>query len=126
VLSGVIQSEYAPIARQLRVRDQLRPEHEGGERIAISLRDYERLHRSREVSVNLEEAVAAKLRDGVPLSAGELQRVAAVLERPSWRPASRPTSVRAPRGEFALVRLGTTTSDERVDLGYRYYDWVEP
>jgi 3-hydroxy-3-methylglutaryl CoA synthase len=124
VLSGVIQSEYASIAKQLGLRDQLRPEHEGGERIAISLRDYERLHRSRDVDVKLEEAIVAKLRDGVSLSAGELQRVAAVLERPSWRPAGRPTSVRPPRGEFALVRLGNTSSDERVDVGYRYYDWV--
>jgi hydroxymethylglutaryl-CoA synthase len=39
--------------------------------------------------------------------------------------AERGVSVRAPRGEFALERLGTTESAERTDLGYRYYGWVD-
>ena len=36
----------------------------------------------------------------------------------------RGASVRPPRNEFALERLGTSQTPERTDIGYRYYGWV--
>jgi hydroxymethylglutaryl-CoA synthase len=35
-------------------------------------------------------------------------------------------SVLSPANEFALLKYGVSTSVERVDLGYRYYDFVAP
>jgi hydroxymethylglutaryl-CoA synthase len=86
VLSGIVAPRYETLVSQLRVRDSLRPESEGGDRIPLSVADYERLH---------------KLSD-----------------------RERGASVHAPRGEFALERLGTSESAERTDVGYRYYGWV--
>jgi hydroxymethylglutaryl-CoA synthase len=87
VLSGVVAEGYESLASKLRVRESLRPESEGGERIPLEVADYERLHR--------------------------------LTDR------ERGLSVRAPRDEFALERIGTSETAERTDVGYRYYGWVK-
>lgn len=43
--------------------------------------------------------------------------------RPDLGPVN--PSVVAPNEEFALLRYGSESSPQRVDLGYRYYDFVE-
>jgi hydroxymethylglutaryl-CoA synthase len=54
----------------------------------------------------------------VPLEVSEYERLHGLPDR------ERGVSVRAPRGEFALERLGTSSSPERTDVGYRYYGWI--
>jgi hydroxymethylglutaryl-CoA synthase len=87
VFSGVIADRYETLVSQLRVRDALRPESEGGERIPLSVADYERLHEMTD--------------------------------------KDRGESVRAPKDEFVLERLGTSETAERTDIGYRYYGWAK-
>jgi hydroxymethylglutaryl-CoA synthase len=54
----------------------------------------------------------------VPLHVAEYERLHGLPDR------ERGASVRAPRAEFALERLGTSSSPERTDVGYRYYGWI--
>jgi hydroxymethylglutaryl-CoA synthase len=54
-----------------------------------------------------------------PLTLAEYERLHERSER------ERGSSVKAPRGEFALERLGTSETPERTDVGYRYYGWVD-
>ena len=68
--------------------------HEGGVRIPLAIEQYERLHRG-----------------------PELNDAPASLAQPA--PSTIP-----PRGEFALVRVGTDSGPAKTDVGYRYYDWV--
>jgi len=55
----------------------------------------------------------------VPLSVADYERLHELSDR------ARGESVRAPKGEFALERLGTSETAERTDMGYRYYGWVD-
>ncbi len=77
------------------VLSELASETDGGSRVPLSLSAYEELHRGPGTD------------PGVPTSLAQPQR-----------------SVRAPCSEFALMRVGAESSKARVDLGYRYYDWV--
>jgi hydroxymethylglutaryl-CoA synthase len=126
MLSAIVCKEYAPLVDRMRLHEELRPEHEGGTRVALSLSDYERLHGLADTEIDVGEAVASKLRHGSGLSPAEGDALRAALEKPRWRVMPRSASIRAPRGEFALARLGTCATAERTDLGYRYYEWVEP
>jgi hydroxymethylglutaryl-CoA synthase len=87
VLSAVVAEGYQTLVENLHVRESLRPESEGGERIPLTVAEYERLH---------------ELTD-----------------------RERGASLRPPRGEFALERIGTSETAERTDVGYRYYGWVD-
>ena len=124
VLSGVVADRYESLARQLRVGADLRPESEGGPRVPLSVAEYERLHGLSDAELECGEGVAQKLRDGVPLVAADVAALRDAWQHPTWRVKPRGTSVRAPKGEFALSHLGTTSSAQRTDTGYRYYVWV--
>jgi hydroxymethylglutaryl-CoA synthase len=87
VLSGVIAPGYRAVVDGLNHRSELRAESEGGQRSALSLAEYERLHEQSD--------------------------------------RERGASLRAPRSEFVLERLGTSETPERTDVGYRYYGWVD-
>ncbi len=54
----------------------------------------------------------------VPLSLSDYERLHALSDRERGAP------LLPPRGEFALERLGTSSSAERTDVGYRYYGWI--
>lgn len=93
VFSGVLvdpEKAYTP-----HILTELCAETAGGSRVALSLADYEQLHRG---PLALE---------GAPPS----------LSQPL-------PSIRSAAGEFALTRIGAESSRARVDLGYRYYDWI--
>jgi hydroxymethylglutaryl-CoA synthase len=124
VFSGLFADRCAEIAAQLHVGSDLLPEAEGGKRVALSVSEYERLHGLVDCELNAESDVLQKLRDGVGLAPLEVASLRAAWTKPSWRVASRGASVRPPRGEFALERIGTDQSPQRTDVGYRYYTWV--
>jgi hydroxymethylglutaryl-CoA synthase len=100
VFSGIVGEQYEATTRRLRIHDELRPEAEGGRRVPLSVDEYERLHGLADCEL-----------EGDPT-------------KPVWRVRARGASVRPPSGEFALDRLGTTSSPELTDVGYRYYAWV--
>jgi hypothetical protein len=106
------------------VREGLRPEAEGGSRVSLSMSDYERLHNLADCELEGEESVVQKLRDGLALSAAEVAVLRAAWSKPAWRVRPRGASVRPPRQEFALDRLGTSSTAQLTDVGYRYYKWV--
>ncbi|MBK6518772.1 MAG: hypothetical protein IPG04_32685 [Polyangiaceae bacterium] len=83
-----------PASYRPHVSSLLAPAHEGGVRIPLAIEQYERLHRGPDAG-------------DAPVS----------LAQPS------PSTV-TPRGEFALVRVGTDSGPAKTDVGYRYYDWV--
>jgi len=135
VFSGTVMADYAKVTSHLRIADELRPRSEGGARVALSMADYEKLHGLSDVELEGDaaratESVMQKLRDGVALTPGEVAGIgalrAAVLSANAikWRVRPRGASILAPQSEFALERLGTTSSAERTDTGYRYYAWV--
>jgi hydroxymethylglutaryl-CoA synthase len=124
VFSGLFADRCAEIAAQLHVGADLLPEAEGGQRVALSVSEYERLHGLVDCELKAESDVLQKLRDGVALAPLEVASLRAAWTKPSWRVASRGASVRPPRGEFALERIGTDQSPQRTDVGYRYYTWV--
>jgi hydroxymethylglutaryl-CoA synthase len=100
VFSGIVEEGCDAMARGLRIHDELRPESEGGSRVPLSVAEYERLHGLSDCEL-----------EGEPT-------------KPAWRVRTRGASVRPPSGEFALDHLGTTSSPELTDVGYRYYAWV--
>ena len=75
----------------------LKNEQDGGRRVALSVKDYERLHSG------------PKSEDST--TPGSL-----------LQPAE---SLRAPKNEFALTRVGAEQSAQKTDTGYRYYEWMK-
>jgi hydroxymethylglutaryl-CoA synthase len=124
VFSGIFQEGYAAVTAGLRTQEDLRVEAEGGTRVPLSMMDYERLHGLTDCELDGDEKVVQKLRDGLALSAPEVAALRSVWTKPAWRIRPRGASVRPPSAEFALDRLGTQSSADRTDLGYRYYTWV--
>jgi hypothetical protein len=124
VLSGTIAHGCDAIASKLRVAEDLRPETEGGLRVALSVAEYERLHGLADSELDFPGDLAKKLRDGMALGEADVAALRASWQHPVWRVRPRGLSVRAPKGEFALERLGTEVSAQRTDVGYRYYAWV--
>jgi hypothetical protein len=90
----------------------------------LTLAEYERLHELRDVELDVDDGVARKLREGAALGESEVAALRRALDNPTWRVRARGTSVRPPKGEFVLERLGTESSPKRTDVGYRYYAWV--
>jgi hydroxymethylglutaryl-CoA synthase len=124
VLSGTIADGYDALASKLRVGEDLKPETEGGLRVALSVAEYERLHGLSDSELDFPGDIAKKLRDGMALGETDVASLRAAWQHPSFRVRPRGLSVRAPKGEFALERLGTEVSPQRTDVGYRYYAWV--
>ncbi len=124
VLSGIVANGYDAIARKLQVGESLRPEAEGGTRVPLSVAEYERLHGLADYEPDFPGDLAKKLRDGMALGEVDVAALRSAWQHPSWRVRPRGLSVRAPKGEFALERLGTESSPQRTDVGYRYYAWV--
>jgi hypothetical protein len=124
VLSGIVAARYEEIARHLHVCSDLRAEADGGPRVSLSVGDYERLHGLSDAELECGDGVAQKLRDGVPLAAADVAALRDAWQHPTWRVRARGAPVRPPKGEFALSHLGTTSSAQRTDTGYRYYVWV--
>lgn len=124
VFSGIFQDGYGAAAAGLRTHEDLRVEAEGGNRVPLSMTDYERLHGLTDCELDGDEKVVQKLRDGLALSAPEVVALRAAWTKPAWRVRARGASVRPPSEEFALDHLGTQSSAERTDVGYRYYTWV--
>jgi hydroxymethylglutaryl-CoA synthase len=124
VLSGIVSARYEEVARHLRVGSELRAEADGGPRVSLSVADYERLHGLSDAELECGDGIAQKLRDGLPLVAAEVAALRDAWQHPTWRVRARGASVRPPKGEFALSHLGTTSSAQRTDTGYRYYVWV--
>ncbi len=85
-----------PATYKPHVLDLLSPRERGGVRVPLALDQYERLH----VGPRGERDLPASL----------IQPAASVVE---------------PRGEFALLRVGTENGPSRTDVGYRYYDWIQ-
>jgi hypothetical protein len=124
VFSGIFQEGYAAVTAGLRTHEDLRVEAEGGSRVPLSMIEYERLHGLTDCELDGDEKVLQKVRDGLALSAPEVEALRSAWTKPAWRIRPRGVSVRPPSAEFALERLGTQSSAERTDLGYRYYAWV--
>lgn len=124
VFSGVVADGYESVARELRVSECLRPEAEGGPRVPLSVAEYERLHSLADSELELSDGLAQKLEGGVALDGADMHALRAAWMRPAWRVRPRGSSVRPPRSEFALDRLGTSQSAQRTDVGYRYYVFV--
>ncbi len=124
VFSGVVAPGYGAIAKHLDLRRELRPEAEGGARVALSVSEYERLHGLADCELECDPAVTQKIRDGVGLGPAEVSLLRAAWLSPRWRVKPRSPSIRSPRAEFALERIGTSDTPERTDVGYRYYDWI--
>jgi hydroxymethylglutaryl-CoA synthase len=124
VFSGIVSERYAEVARTLRVQDDLRPEVEGGPRVPLSVAEYERLHALSDAELDCGEGIAQKLKDGLVLSPAEVVALRESWARPTWHVKPRGASVRAPRAEFALTHLGTASSPQKTDVGYRYYSWI--
>jgi hydroxymethylglutaryl-CoA synthase len=124
VFSGIIAPRYAEMVAGLRTHKDLRSEEEGGSRVGLTMAEYERLHELCDSELDLGDGIASKIRDGIALTASDVAALRAALARPQWRVAPRGRSVRSPRNEFALERLGTSSTPDRTDVGYRYYAWV--
>jgi hydroxymethylglutaryl-CoA synthase len=124
VLSGVVSDRYESVARHLHVRRDLLSEDDGGPRVPLAIADYERLHGLSDAELECGDGVAQKLRDGVPLGSPDVAALRDAWLHPTWRVRARGASVRAPKAEFALSHLGTASSAQRTDTGYRYYVWV--
>jgi hydroxymethylglutaryl-CoA synthase len=131
VFSGSVMADYAKVTSHLRLTDDLCPQSEGGTRVPLSMADYERLHALADAELEGDgsavDGAMQKLRDGVALAPSEVAVIAALrsaVQSPKWRVRPRGASILAPRAEFALERIGTTSSAERTDMGYRYYAWV--
>ncbi len=125
VFSGVVAEGYSGPLEKLHVHDELRPEGEGGVRVALRVSEYVRLHELSDSEIDLGDGLTSKIRDGLALGALDVAALRAALRRPTWQISPRGASIRPPRGEFALERLGTAASAERTDVGYRYYAWVD-
>ena len=104
--------------------EDLRPETDGGLRVALSVAEYERLHGLSDSELEFPGDLSKKLRDGMALGEADVAALRSAWQHPTWRVRPRGLSVRAPKGEFALERLGTEVSAQRTDVGYRYYAWV--
>jgi hydroxymethylglutaryl-CoA synthase len=124
VFSGIFGEGCAAAARGLLTHEDLRSEAEGGKRVPLTMTEYERLHGLTDCELDGDERVVQKMRDGLGLTAAEVALIRTSWAKPSWRVRPRGASVRPPRSEFALDRVGTTTSAELTDVGYRYYAWV--
>jgi hydroxymethylglutaryl-CoA synthase len=124
VLSGIVDERFASLARTLRTRADLRSESEGGARVALPVAEYERLHGLADCELDGDPAIVQKLRDGVALTSAECMALRQIWTKPSWRVRHRGASVRPASGEFALERIGTTSSADLTDVGYRYYAWI--
>jgi hydroxymethylglutaryl-CoA synthase len=124
VFSGIFAEGYSAATAGLRMHEELREEAEGGRRVPLSMTEYERLHGLSDCELEGDERVIGKLRDGVALGASEVATLRAAWAKPAWRVRPRGVSVRPPSGEFALERLGTSSTAELTDVGYRYYAWV--
>jgi len=125
ILSGIVADGYKRVASPLRLHEELRAQAEGGERVAIRLDDYERLHQLSDVELDVTAPVTEKIARGESLAADEVALLRKALAERAWRVRPRGESVLTPRGEFALRRLGTEATPQITDTGYRYYDWVE-
>ena len=124
VFSGIVADRYREVAQHLRLQEELRSEEEGGARVALTVAEYERLHGLSDCELDCETSVLQKLRDGVVLAPADVAALRAAWCKPSWRVRARGASVRPPRAEFALERIGVSASAQLTDLGYRYYAWV--
>jgi hydroxymethylglutaryl-CoA synthase len=124
ILSGVVAERYGAIVATLRTHEEMRGPDEGGPRIPVALADYERLHGLSDVEPDFGDALAQKLAAREPLTAADVTALRAALDAKSWRVRARGESLVAPRGEFAIERLGTSASAQKTDTGYRYYGWI--
>jgi hypothetical protein len=125
VWSGIFAARYGEMLEHLHGHEELRPVSEGGVRVALGMEDYERLHGLSDSELDIRDDLAESLRGGLPLTGPEVTALHELLSKPVWRARSRGQSVCPPQGEFVLERLGTTSSPERTDVGYRYYAWVD-
>jgi hydroxymethylglutaryl-CoA synthase len=124
VFSGIVREGHAEAVTELRTHEALVPEAEGGSRVPLSMTEYERLHGLTDCELDGDESVIQKLRDGLALSVVDATALRSAWTKPAWRIRARGASVRPPTAEFALHHLGTSTSAELTDFGYRYYAWV--
>jgi hydroxymethylglutaryl-CoA synthase len=125
IFSGIIADGYHRVTSSLRLHEELRGQAEGGERVAIRLDEYERLHHLSDVELDVSEGVTAKIAQGEALTAEEVVTLRKALGERAWRVRPRGKSVLTPRAEFALQRLGTEASPQITDTGYRYYAWMD-
>ncbi len=127
VFSGIVAQGYRAVAAHLRLREELLPESEGGARVPLTVSEYERLHALSDCELECDPGVMRlleKIHAGVALDPADAVMLRSAFVAPKWRVRARSPSIRAPRGEFALDHLGTSSSAERTDAGYRYYEWV--
>jgi hydroxymethylglutaryl-CoA synthase len=122
VWSGVVAPTYRDVPVNLGA--ELALQSEGGRRVSIALEAYEQLHGHRDTELDIDSTLQSKLQGGQPLSAADTQHLYEVLRTQSLRIRQPAPSVLPPRNEFALMRLGTETSPQHTDWGYRYYTWI--
>ncbi len=125
VFSGIVADAYARVGATLHMHDELRDAEDGGARVAIRLADYERLHGLSDVELDVSSDVLQTIERGEALGPDAVVALRSALAARAFRVRSRGQSVLPPRGEFALERLGTASSPELTDVGYRYYTWVD-
>ncbi|MBM4252411.1 MAG: hypothetical protein FJ146_10610 [Deltaproteobacteria bacterium] len=126
VLLAEFTDQYKDVYSGTPVTDWLAREHDRkGARFELSVATYETIHAASEVTfaaqteVKRQGASAGTLRDGVIQP-----HVAVDKDQGALHLATKPRSVRQPQGEFALIRVGHEESKDRMDVGYRYYEWV--
>jgi hypothetical protein len=86
---------------------------------------YERIHAASEVSYGSASDGKRQGASGVILRAGVIQpQVSLGYDQGAFHLSTIPISLRKPQDEFALVRVGNDDSKDKMDVGYRYYEWI--
>lgn len=106
------------------VYQQITPQAAGGRRLKVNLATYENLHESSETS--LVRADAGRVQTGPAFPSTILAAQSPLKDTDFLVSLDGPQrSVGEKFQEFSLERLGTENSKNVVDVGYRYYEWVE-
>jgi hydroxymethylglutaryl-CoA synthase len=121
VFSGQFTSNWKDSAKVLNNFKELEDVANGGKRYPISMEDYERLHEAKGVKLSLPEIVLEKILDKVELSDQERESVREAIFSPTLKGVDPERSVHQPENEFAFIKLGSHTSDQIYDIGFRYY-----
>jgi hydroxymethylglutaryl-CoA synthase len=130
ILMGQFAATYRDIYSDTPITDWLSRDAVSGrrERFALSCDSYEQIHTASELKYDTPAATGSTERQGAsaaPLRPAAIQPHVEVPDATGQlHLTTSAPSVRRPNGEFALVKVGAEDSGDRVDIGYRYYEWI--